>query len=190
MSYFAVKFLKEVPGDDTVEYANSFDGFALVKIKDPNYRGYLTCYHAQITEDEYTRGMKFYAECRSYRSAYSDVEGLQPDPESLAEGKRKTKVYKTPEDESATTSLMKKIAKLRVKEVFDQRTDKTNETEVLAEINSCANIKDVCMFLENRFGQEIPWPYARELGLITVVQAVNGRSYEQRVNPPIWGVKF
>ena len=182
MSFYAVKFTKEIPSTDILDFKSSHDGFALINIKDPSYTGYRLYYHTALTEEEYNIGSLFYDECREYRSAYSDVEGLEPDPESLAQGKRKTKVYKTPEIESITTSLMKKITKLRIKEEFDSRQDRSNEISIVAELDACTTIKQVCWFLEKYFGREVPWPLAREAGLID--------SENRRINPPIWGVKF
>lgn len=183
MTYLAVKFTKEYPSSDLIEFKNSHDGYGLIKIIDPNYQGYLAYYHAELTEFEYQEASKFYGECRDYRSAYSDVEGLEPDPESLLEGKRKTKVYKTPEIEAATVSLMKKITRLRIKEVFDQRNDSDGDSALQQELDACETVKDVCWFLEYKFGQEIPWPLAREHNLIDPF------AY-RRMDPPAWGVKF
>lgn len=183
MTYLAVKFTNEYPSSDIVEFKNSHDGYGLVKILDPNYKGYLAYYHTELTEFEYQEASKFYGECREYRSAYSDVEGLEPDPDSLSEGKRKTKVYKTPEIEAATVSLMKKITRLRIKEVFDERNNRDGDSALQQELNACETVKDVCWFLEHKFGQEIPWPLAREHNLIDPIKY-------RRMNPPVWGVKF
>lgn len=111
--YFLAKFYRYIPQIEGMKGITGVDNFNIVKVSTDAALAELTAHPDEIpfielTELEATQGSKFYGETRGYRKAYSDVEGLEPDPESLAEGKRKTKVYLTPELEAATISLMKK----------------------------------------------------------------------------------
>jgi hypothetical protein len=181
--YYAVKFRKEIPTVPGVKLYSSFEGYTLISVEDGTEYPHLEDYsYVALTEDEVLLGMRYYGETRSYRKAYSDAEGLTPDADELANGKRKTKVYYTEADSLATVSLMKKVAARMVIDEFDTRTDRSTEADILAELDAMTTVDQICIFKEEKFGQEMPFPLARQFNLVS--------ENEQRINPPIHGVKF
>lgn len=182
-TYYAVKFLKEIPVIDGVRIMSAFDGYNIVEIQDGVEYTHLDDYpNVQLTDDEVLYGSKFYGEGREYRSAYSDVEGLIPDPDELAKGKRKTKVYHTDDSTAATLSLKKKIATRKVIDEFANREDQTGKEELLAEIDAITTIKDLFIWREEKLGLQMPFPLLKELGLMD--------DDNNRLVPMKYGVQF
>jgi hypothetical protein len=185
--YYAIKFEKEIPLPPGVTLIDSVENYTLISIEeDVDYPYIDTTPCVELTELEVTAGRLFYDVCRPYRKAYSDHENLMPDAEELAKGKRKTKVYKTEEEDAATVSLMKKIAHRLVVDEFDSRDNRTGEAEILAELESANSVEDVCIFKEKKFGIEMSFPLADKFGLIDYTEA----GFPKRINPPGYGVKF
>lgn len=111
--YFLAKFYRYIPQIEGMKNITCVDNFNVVRVITDAALAELTSHPDEIpfielTELEATQATKFYGETRGYRKAYSDLEGLEPDSDELEDGKRKTKVYITPELEAATISLMKK----------------------------------------------------------------------------------
>jgi hypothetical protein len=182
-TYYAVKFLREIPVIDGVKIMSSFDGYTIVEIEDGvEYTHLNDCPNVELTEDEVYYGSKFYGEGRNYRSAYSDVENLQPDADELAKGKRKTKVYHDEDSQTATLSFKKKIATRNVLDEFDSREDQTGKEELLAEIDAITTIKDMLIWREDKLGIQMPYPLLKELGRMD--------SDNNRLVPMNYGVQF
>lgn len=167
MKYYIANFTKALPIISGMTLVCSCDIYQLYSLTDEalTQNPFEGVPHEEITELEGTTAWKYYGEVRGYRSAYSDVEGLEPDPESLAKGKRKTKVYITPEIEAATVLLMKRIFKKNVQDVFAKREDKSQEQNLLAFIDSLNSIKDICYEKERLLGIEMSKTQLQELGL-------------------------
>ena len=121
--------------------------------------------YEQITELEGTTAWRFYGENRDYRSAYSDVEGLEPDADALAQGKRKTKVYFTPEITAAVVSLMKRIFKGNVNDVYAAREDQSGKEDLLAFIDSLNTISEITYHKERLLGTEMGKTQLKDLFL-------------------------
>lgn len=159
MAYYIAKFKKQIPS--AIRVIASFDGYAIIETNDETLLNGIS--NEQITEFEGTVAWKFYGEVRPYRSAYSDVEGLEPDPESLAQGKRKTKVYFTPEITSFTVQLMKRIFKKNVSDIYDSRESRNGEKEILDFIETLNTIKEISYHRERLLGIEMSKTQLQEL---------------------------
>ena len=166
-TFYAIKFYKEIPTIEGMVFHSAFDGYNMVEFPDGVEYPYLNDYpYVELTEEEVNHGQRFYGEGRTYRSAYSDLEGLAPDADELAKGKRKTKVYHDDDTSYATLSLKKKIAIRNVLDVFAEREDQTGKAELLAEIDAIDNIKDMLIWREEKLGIQMPYPLLKELGLM------------------------
>jgi hypothetical protein len=181
--YYAVKFLREIPVIDGVKIMSAFDGYNIIEIQEGVEYTHLNDYpHVELTEDEVLYGSKFYGEGRDYRSAYSDVEGLTPDADELAKGKRKTKVYHDTESSAATLGLKKKIATRNVLDEFATREDQTGKETLLAEIDAITTVKDMLQWREEKLGMQMPYPLLKELGLMD--------DDNNRFTPMKYGIQF
>lgn len=161
MAFYIANIKKAFPAG--VRLITSFDNYSIVEANDASV--FESISHEEITEFEATTAIKFYGEVRPYRSAYSDVEGLQPDPESLAQGKRKTKVPFSAEIYNATVTLMKRIFKRNIMDVFSEREDKSKEQEILDFIESLQTIREIAYHKERLLGIEMSKTQLRELYL-------------------------
>jgi hypothetical protein len=178
-----VKFYKEIPTVAGIQLLSAFDGYNIIEIADDVECPYLNEYsNVELTEDEVLHGQRFYAEGREYRSAYSDLEGLQPDADEIAKGKRKTKVYHTKDTEAATISLKKKILTRNVLDEFATREDQTGKDELLVEIEALTTIKDALIWREEKLGIQMPYPLLKELGLMD--------PDNNRLTPMKYGIQF
>jgi hypothetical protein len=186
LKYYAVKFERYVPSVAGLTIHGSVEHYTLISLESIVDESILDGLpHVELTADEVNIGRLFYGTGREYRKAYSDHEGLVPDADELAKGKRKTKVYMEDSDKDATVSLMKKIARRLVIDEFDTRTDRTGEAALLEELVRLGSIDEINLYKEEKFGFEIPWPQARKLGLID-----ESGEHPRRINPPTYGVKF
>jgi hypothetical protein len=182
-TYYAVKFLKEIPIVNGVKIMSSLDGYNVVEIAEGVEYPHLNDYsHIELTDHEINHGVKFYGEGRSYRSTYSDVEGLVPDADELAKGIRKTKVYHCDQSIPCTLSLKKKIASMLVLDEFAKREDQTGKEELLAEIDAITTIQDMLVWREEKLGIQMPFPLLKELGLMD--------ENNNRFVPMKYGVQF
>lgn len=163
MRYFLANFKRNIP--QGISQVTSMSGFQIYSVSDEmlETNPFDGVTHEEIPEIEGTVAWKFYGEVRGYRSAYSDVEGLEPDADELAKGKRKTKVYHTPETEAATLSLLKRVFRLNVQEIFDARDNRDGEQEILNAIESCTTAKEIAYKKEELLGIEMSRTQLREL---------------------------
>lgn len=167
MKYCIANFRKAIPLSNDLKILSAFDNYQIYQVSDELFNNFAQfgVPYEEITEFEATVAIKFYGEVRPYRSAYSDVEGLEPDPESLAQGKRKTKVPFTAEIYNATAQLMKRIFKRNIIDIFDSREDRTGEQEILDLIDSLTTIRDISYHRERLLGIEMSKTQLRELFL-------------------------
>jgi hypothetical protein len=182
-TFYAVKFQREIPTVEGMTLLSAFDGYNFIELADGVEYPHLSEYpYVELSEDEVRVGSKFYGEGRDYRSAYSDIEGLTPDPESLADGKRKTKVYHDDNTRATTLSLKKKLATRNVLDAFAAREDQTGKDELLAEIDAITTIKDMLQWREEKLGIQMPYPLLKELGLMD--------ENNNRISPMKYGIQF
>lgn len=197
MAYYLTKFFRYIPEIDGMKVVASFDNFNVVSTTDLAYN-ILSAMEAlpgqniakripliELTENEALSASKFYSETRPYRTAYSDIEGLQPDSDSLAAGKRKTKVYLNNADLNGydatadLVSLKKKALKLHLDQEMEDRQlglpnlDNTPRPEYDAEthaeihtlVDSLSTVDDLMKHREEVFGHEMTRDLATRLGL-------------------------
>lgn len=182
-TFYAIKFDKEIPTVAGMIFHSAFDGYNIIEFEDGVECPFLSDYpNVELTEDEVLHGQKFYGEGRTYRSAYSDIEGLAPDADELAKGKRKTKVYHNEQTESATLSLKKKLAVRKVLDTFSTREEQTGKDTLLAEIDAITTVKEMLIWREEKLGIQMPYPLLKELGLMD--------SNNVRLSPMKYGVQF
>ena len=166
MRYIIARFRREIPNITGMSSITAFDNYQIFSLTDEAWDNFPeNIYREEITELEGTIAWKFYGEVRPYRSAYSDVEGLEPDPDELAKGKRKTKVPFTLEIYNATVNLMKRIFKRNVMDVFAEREDKNGEQELIDFIDSLQTIREIAYHKERLLGTEMSKTQLRELYL-------------------------
>jgi hypothetical protein len=167
MRYLIANFKKEIPAIPGMFLISSVSHYQIYKLTEESWDTFPfnDVDWEEITELEGVEAWKYYSEVRGYRSAYSDVEGLEPDPDELAKGKRKTKVYITPEIEKATITLMKRVFKRIVIEEFNNRESNQEQTEILSLIDSLETIKEINYHKERLLGIEMPKKQLQELML-------------------------
>ncbi len=167
MKHCIANFKREIPSIDGMQYVVSLDHYSIFSMTEAAWEQFPKdqVSYEEITELEATEAWKYYGDIRGYRSAYSDVEGLEPDPESLAAGKRKTKVYITPEIEAAVILLMKRIFKKNVQDEFDTRTSREGEEAILNTIDGLSTIRELNYKKEEYLGTEMPKAQLQELFL-------------------------
>ena len=164
MKYYIAKFKKTIPMITGMKQIASFDLYTIFSIEENRIDQLpVNIEYEEITEIEGTVAWRFYGEVRGYRSAYSDVEGLEPDPDELAKGKRKTKVYHTPETEAATIQLMKRIFIRNVIDIFNERENKDDMQKIIDFISSLNAIKDITYHKERLLGIEMSKTQLKEL---------------------------
>lgn len=167
MKYCIAKFEKVIPVIPGMSIVSSFSNYTLFKLTDEAYDQFPfdQVPFEEVTELEGTEAWKYYSEVRGYRSAYSDVDGLEPDPDELAKGKRKTKVYITPEIEQATILLMKRAFKRNIIDEFEKRESQQGKEELLSFIDGLTTIKDINYHKERLLGIEMPKSQLQEMML-------------------------
>mgnify|MGYP003343811916 CR=1 FL=1 len=168
MKYFIANFLREIPLTPNFRQLVAYDHYSVFSITEEEYANnnpFVGISHEEITELEGTKGWHFYAAVRGYRSAYSDQEGLEPDADALAKGKRKTKVYPTPEEEAAAILLMKRILKRNISDEYAKRANRAGEEELLAFVDSLSTLKELCFERERLIGVEMYKSQLLEMGL-------------------------
>jgi len=202
MAYYLAKFFRYIPQIDGIEHISCIDNFNIINVTSDAALEALQKHPdniplVELTEEEATQAHKFYNETRGYRSAYSDIEGLTPDPESLAQGKRKTKVYLTDDLKPVVISLLKKSFKFHIdQEMHDRKNkipnldgtkkpnyDAAKHAELLSMVDSLNTIDDIHKAREDVLGIEMVKDLASRLGLWD--DTINGR--KDRVQ---FGVKF
>lgn len=166
MKYAITRFQRYIPVIDGMKVIVSLDLYSIIQITE-EAMGFFPADlpFEEISELEGTEAWKYYGEVRGYRSAYSDLEGLEPDADSLAKGKRKTKVYMTKEISDAVLTLMKRIAKRHIIDEFDTRESRDKEQDLLDTIDKAKTIKDLTLHKENLLGIEMSKAQLQELSL-------------------------
>jgi len=194
MSYYIAKFFRYIPTIDGMRVVTSFDNFNVVEFTTDTAYAAVSSMEAfpfqgvkkyiplvEITQYELS-ACKHYGETRPYRKAYSDVEGLPSDPDELAKGKRKTKVYLNNANFAAVSadavdltphlvSLMKKSLKLHLEQEMEDRKlglpntdtlyprpdyDADTHARIHTLIDSLSTIDDLHYEREMTFGIEMP----------------------------------
>lgn len=166
MKYGIARFRRYIPQIEGMRVIVSFDNYSILQITEEaldNFPGDIR--FVEVSEYAATECWKFYGEVRGYRSAYSDVEGLEPDPDELAKGKRKTKIYFTQEIYDGVKELMSKIMKANVADVFDTRENRDGEQVIYDEIDSYTTIRELCYGKEKYLGVEMSKTQLLEMGL-------------------------
>ena len=165
MKFCIARFEREIPAIEGMQLVVSLDHYSIFRMTDTAWELFLkdAVPYEEITELEATEAWKYYGDVRGYRSAYSDVEGLEPDPESLAKGKRKTKVYITPEIEAAVVLLMKRIFKKNIQDEFNIRESREGEETLLNMIDGLSTIRELNYKREELLGIEMPKAQLQEL---------------------------
>lgn len=163
MKYFIIRFQREVPqmeGMTLIMWLDSYGIFSVTSEAEQEVLN-LEVSKEELSEEEALTGSKFYGVSRDYRSAYSEVEGLDPDEE----GGYKTKVYHTDETKAVTLSLMKKISKKRVLDEYARREDQTGKEAILESLDDSSTIWDINILREDLLGVEMPVYQAMQMGL-------------------------
>jgi len=163
MRYCIARFEREIPTVEGVTHIASLTTYQIYSVDEDSWDDFTGRGQPweEITELEATQGTKFYGEVREYRKAYSLDEGLEPDEDENG----KTKVYFTDEIHAATVSLMKKVFKKMIQDVYDTRDDRDGEDALLEEVDGLTNIRDINKKREEYLGIEMPRAQLRELGL-------------------------
>ena len=163
MKYFIIRFQREVPniqGMTLMMWLDSYGVFSVTEDAEDTVLN-LGVSLEEVSEDEAIIGTKFYGVSRDYRSAYSNVESLEPDEE----GGNKTKVYHTDDTVAATLSLMKKISKKRVLDEYARRESQEGKEAVIESLEDASSIWDLNVLREDLLGVEMPIYQAHDLGL-------------------------
>ena len=200
--YFITQFYRYIPQIEGMTNITAVDNLNIIKVSSDSVLEQLAAHPDQlsfmeITELEATQATKFYGETRGYRKAYSDVEGLEPDADELANGKRKTKVYITPELEAATISLMKKAFHFHIDEEMacrhlgeydlygNPRPEHSEEkhNELKAIVDGLTTIDEIVEAREAILGIEMCKDLAQRKGLWNDERDV-------RINKVVFGVQF
>ena len=165
MRYGITRFERYVPIIEGMQVVVSYDNYSIIQITEESFQHFPeNLRFVELTEAE-AAAWKFYGAVRGYRSAYSDAEGLEPDADELAKGKRKTKIYMIEETTNATVSLMKKVFKCNILDVYDSRENQEYKEEILAFIDSLQTIKQICYQKERLLGTEMSKTQLKELYL-------------------------
>ena len=200
--YFITQFYRYIPQIEGMTNITAVDNLNIIKVSSDSVLEQLAAHPDQlsfmeITELEATQATKFYGETRGYRKAYSDSEGLEPDADELANGKRKTKVYITPDLEAATISLMKKAFHFQIDEEMacrqlgeydlhgNPRPEHSEErrAELKATVDALTTIDEIVEARETILGIEMCKDLAQRKGLWNDERNV-------RINKVIFDVQF
>lgn len=166
MHYCIARFKRYIPNIPGMRVIVSYDNYSIFELTDEALAQFPQDVPMEfISEYQGTFAWKYYGEVRGYRSAYSDVEGLEPDPDELAKGKRKTKQYFNDELYDAVIDLMKRIFKRNIIDEFDTRESREGEQEILDLIDSLTTIRDISYNKERLLGTEMSKTQLRELFL-------------------------
>lgn len=171
MKYILAKLTSEYPSINAPEVEGlrligGVDSLSIYEVPDDKIWKIPSVFlFTEIEEQEALHFSKFHCEGRQYRLAYSDVEGLEPDEDELAKGKRKTKIYMDEECEHCVLNFMKKVAKFEVELVYMNRSNTLTKQMVLNEIDSIQTRNDMFIWKEKMLGVEMPKAVAQSLNL-------------------------
>jgi hypothetical protein len=163
--FVIARFRREIPNIDGMRMVVALDNYQIFEVT----AGALSNWpenieYEEITDLEGTTAWKFYAEVRPYRSAYSDVEGLVPDSTN-SRGVNKTKVPFDWDIYNAVVTLMKRIFKRNIKDVFAERGTTEGQQEILDMIDGLNTIRDISYERERLLGIEMSKTQLKELYL-------------------------
>ena len=149
MRYCIARFEREIPTVEGVTHIASLTTYQIYSVDEDSWDDFTGRGQPweEIAELEATEGIRFYGEVREYRKAYS------------------LEVYFTDEIHAATVSLMKKVFKKMIQDVYDTRDDRDGEAALLEEVDGLTNIRDINRKREEYLGIEMPRAQLRELGL-------------------------
>ena len=163
--FVIARFRREIPRIEGMRVVVSLDNYSIFEVNDfALARWPANIEYEEITELEGTTAWKFYSEVRPGRSAYSDIEGLVPDKVS-SKGVNKTTVPYTMEIYTAVVTLMKRIFKRNVKDVFTERGNHEGEQELLDRIDTISTIRELSYERERLLGTEMSKTQLKELHL-------------------------
>ena len=163
--FVIAKFKKEIPKLEGLRTVVSFDHYSIFEVTDVTLTQWPTnIEYEEITELEGTTAWKFYGEVRLGRSAYSDMEGLVPDKVN-SKSQNKTTVLFTMEIYVAVVTLMKRIFKRNVKDIFTERKNREAEQKILDHIDTISTIRQLSYERERYLGTEMSKTQLRELYL-------------------------
>lgn len=161
--YIIARFRREIPNIEGMRMIVSLDNYQVFEVTPEALAQFPEgIYHEEITELEGTTAWKFYGEARTHRSAYSDIEGLVPDSTN-SRGVNKTKVYFTEEIYAAVVSLMKRVFKRNIIDIFTERGTTEGMQEMLDMVDSLQTIKAINYKREELLGVEMPKQQLQEL---------------------------
>jgi len=163
--FVIARFRKEIPQISGMKLIASFDNYQIFELPESSLTEWPeNIEYEEISEIEGTTAWKFYGEVRPYRSAYSDVEGLVPDKQN-SRGVNKTNVPYNWDIYNATVTLMKRIFKRNIKDIFIERGNHEGEQEILDLIDSLTTLRQISYERERLLGIEMSKTQLRELYL-------------------------
>ncbi len=161
--FVIARFKKEIPQIGDMKLIASFDIYQIFELSESSLPEWPeNIEYEEISELEGTIAWKFYGEVRTGRSAYSDVEGLVPDRVN-SKGQNKTTVPYTMEMYTAVVTLMKRIFKRNIKDIFNERDNHEGEQEILDLIDSLITVREISYERERLLGIEMSKTQLREL---------------------------
>lgn len=163
--FVLARFKREIPQITSMRLVVALDNYQIFELPESSLAEWPETVEYEVIPDiEGTTAWKFYGEIRPYRSAYSDVEGLVPDKQN-SRGVNKTNVPFTWDIYNATVSLMKRILKRNIKDVFVERGNHDGEAEIIAFIDTLTTIRQLSYERERLLGTEMSKTQLKELYL-------------------------
>ena len=163
--FVLARFRREIPQITGMRLVVALDNYQIYELQESSLSEWPENVSYEIIPDiEGTTAWRFYGEVRPYRSAYSDVEGLVPDKQN-SRGVNKTNVPFDWDIYNATVSLMKRIFKGNVRDVFSERGTHEGEQELLDHIDTLNTIRELSYERERLLGTEMSKTQLRELYL-------------------------
>ncbi len=163
--FVLANFKREIPQITGMRMVVALDNYQIFELPEASLSEWpSTVEYEVIPHIEGATAWRFYGEVRPYRSAYSDVENLIPDKQN-SRGVNKTNVPFTWDIYNAVVSLMKRIFKRNIKDVFAERGDHTGEQEILDFIDTLTTIRQLSYERERLLGTEMSKTQLKELYL-------------------------
>jgi len=163
--FVIARFRREIPNIQGMRMIVALDNYQIFQVtSDALLNWPQNIEYEEITEIEGTTAWKFYGEVRPYRSAYSDIEGLVPDSTN-SNGVNKTKVPFNWEIYNSVVSLMKRIFKRNIKDIYEERGSTEGQQEILDMIDNLNTIREISYERERLLGTEMSKTQLKELFL-------------------------
>lgn len=166
MKYCLAQFKKEIPNIEGVtQLPGGLSMYQIFQVEDSLWETSFPSEdipYVELSELEATEACKFVGIIKTFRNAYSDDEGLDPDEDQLE--KRKTRVYYTDEIFEATVSLMKKHCTRRIQDEFLTRDSNEGEQALLDQVEACTTVRELNQLREDLLGISMPKAQLQELG--------------------------